>query len=244
MRAQSAPLGADVHIEANPRTATLAIDGTTVGASPWDGRLPKGQHTFSAEADGYQPANVLVVVGDVPARSELRLEIDPNDPRWPKPAVSKLSVQAFGGYAVATSDYAGLAGIRGSLAFRGFALELEAGYLTYETDTSLFFSSSTGRSRSYGATLGGGVRYRFGIGDRFGVIARLGAGAFFYSASALQNGIETDQGGSTGGYAKGEGGIDLRFGHWSVAANFALLVTYGASVGGFFVPQGGLEYQF
>lgn len=87
VRLQARPLGAPVTIHVEPRTATFDVDGLALGPGSWQGRLPVGRYKVTASEPGYTPLVRELVVEDSPKAIDfdLRLVVDPTDPRWPKP---------------------------------------------------------------------------------------------------------------------------------------------------------------
>ncbi len=100
-RVALAPLGPSIVARVEPRTAELAIDGIPVGVGAWQGRLPRGEHRLIASEAGYVSQSTQVDAID-PARAvelDLRLVIDPDHPRWPRPAAGHFWMGAFAAYA-------------------------------------------------------------------------------------------------------------------------------------------------
>ena len=101
VRLASRPLGPRYVFEVTPRTAALAVDGVALGDGRWDGFLPAGSYTVTAGEEGYVSQSQTMVV---PAGRHgtkivmLRLRVDPDHPRWPKPPKGHLWAGAFGGW--------------------------------------------------------------------------------------------------------------------------------------------------
>ncbi|WP_437568549.1 PEGA domain-containing protein [Sorangium sp. So ce542] len=53
---------ASLKVESAPRGARLWIDGKEVGQTPWEGRLPLGEHAIGVRADGYLDARQEVTL--------------------------------------------------------------------------------------------------------------------------------------------------------------------------------------
>jgi len=70
-----------LHVESTPKGATLWIDGHEVGKTPWDGRLPLGEHTLDVRAQGFfvakqqitlqrrKPRDLAIVLERLPDRA-------------------------------------------------------------------------------------------------------------------------------------------------------------------------------
>lgn len=67
------PLGAVVEVRVEPPDARLSVDGIVLGRGSWRGSLPKGQHDFLAEAEGYVPRTLRATLGAAP--QELGIEL-------------------------------------------------------------------------------------------------------------------------------------------------------------------------
>ncbi len=98
---EAGPLAGDMRIAVEPLGASLAIDGVPVGEGQWRGRLPAGKHTIEAHELGYvsyttRPTLDAFHSGDL----IIRLEIDPDHPRWGKKQ-GTFWVSALGGFAFA-----------------------------------------------------------------------------------------------------------------------------------------------
>lgn len=106
VRVESLPLGPEIVVRAEPRSAAIEIDGTPLGQGPWQGALPAGEHAFTASEAGYHDAGIKLSPhaeqrGE-PVEIVLRLAIDASHPRWPKPIVPAKGhpwIEAFLGYA-------------------------------------------------------------------------------------------------------------------------------------------------
>jgi hypothetical protein len=106
VRLRSRPLGPLQRIDSDPPSATLKVDGATVGRGRWDGYLPQGTFDITAEDDGYFPlTRTLEVEGGRHESREvvLRLRVDPYHPRWPRPEAGHFWVGAFGGWGLGSS---------------------------------------------------------------------------------------------------------------------------------------------
>ncbi len=99
VRLRSRPIGPRLRIDADPSSATLKVDGTAVGRGRWEGYLPQGTFDLTAEDDGYFPVTrTFEVEGGRHESREvlLRLRVDPDHPRWPRPEPGHFWVGAFG----------------------------------------------------------------------------------------------------------------------------------------------------
>ena len=146
-RRELMPLGADLRIETTPAGAKIRVDGVVVGQGLWNGRLPVGEHRIDSEEDGYLRSERNLSVTS--ARSEpvlLRLQADPEHPRWREAQRGRVFLEAHVGRPIApafgsdaesscaagycTLPYGILAGARGGYAFPfGLSIEIGGGYL-------------------------------------------------------------------------------------------------------------------
>jgi hypothetical protein len=105
-RPSVAELGAPVAIEVSPPTAQIALGDVLLGARSWEGRLPVGAYAITAAEAGYDARRVSLAVppADAPKVSLfLRLDIDPDHPRWPQSVLGQPFVSALGGFAAGGS---------------------------------------------------------------------------------------------------------------------------------------------
>jgi hypothetical protein len=79
-------LGPAMKISVEPPTAEVRLAGVVLGRGSWQGRLPLGAHQIEASEEGYRPAQQALEVGASSGDVALRLEIDPDHPRWPRAA--------------------------------------------------------------------------------------------------------------------------------------------------------------
>lgn len=123
VRLSARPLARAVRVEAIPASATLQIDGLTVGHGTWEGRLPEGAHRVEAREDGYKLASKVLVLprGDDELIS-LKLEVDTSHPRWPKPPETHIWFGLTLGAGVTSSMKSGAEDACGSLCTRTPAL--------------------------------------------------------------------------------------------------------------------------
>jgi hypothetical protein len=91
-----APLGPPLTVVVEPPTAELRIDGVLVGRGGWQGRLTSGEHAIEARELGYRAHQVRARAG----RIAMRLEVDPDHPRWAARERGKFFVAAAGGLAL------------------------------------------------------------------------------------------------------------------------------------------------
>lgn len=72
-------LDASLHIESTPSGASITIDTNVIGRTPWDGRLPLGEHTVEIAAPGFFPAKQGVRLERRKQRElQVTLEAEPN----------------------------------------------------------------------------------------------------------------------------------------------------------------------
>lgn len=78
-------LGPEVRVTVQPRTAAIEVDGIGVGAGSWAGQLPAGEHAITLFEAGYhtKTERIFSRKGDAPLVINVRLDIDPDHPRWP-----------------------------------------------------------------------------------------------------------------------------------------------------------------
>jgi hypothetical protein len=173
VRTTSRSLGPPVRLRPVPPTAEIEIDGTSVGAGTWDAPLPVGEHRIVVSEPGYRVRTATIVEreGGEPIDLTLKLEVDPNDPRWPKPTPAQKGVfwiEAFAGYAGASSlggdadacpkacsdgdpvVHGLLVGARGGYRFPfGLSFEFVVGYLTLASSFDRRESSRFGESNEF-----------------------------------------------------------------------------------------------
>jgi PEGA domain len=167
------PLGPPLRIDVTPPEADIAIDGVTLGERRWEGRLPIGAHRIMISEDGYKTRSIPLVVQNGSLKAEqmrLALTVDPDSPRWPRPARGRLTFGVFGGYIGATTLHSDaeaacparcfatpgvsgyFAGIRAAFRLKlGLAPELSAGFMSFGASVdrgaqTTFLSRQTERS--------------------------------------------------------------------------------------------------
>jgi PEGA domain len=76
-------LDSELRVAPQPSNAIVYVDGVSVGAGVWSGRLPSGEHTIEAAADGFLSAKKSARLAKS-GKLELALDLerDPSDPRW------------------------------------------------------------------------------------------------------------------------------------------------------------------
>jgi hypothetical protein len=173
-RPELLPLGPDQRVTVEPRTATITIDGIALGNGTWIGRLPLGDHTITASERGYHTATRDIKSRPIvtPQDLALKLKIDSEHPRWPKPEESgDFWMDAYAGYAGSPSlggdasslcpdacngsvaAHGGLAGLRAGYRFPiRLSLELGAGYALFGSFFTRDVPSSFGASGQYPIT--------------------------------------------------------------------------------------------
>jgi hypothetical protein len=75
-------LSADVRIEPVPMNAGIDIDGISLGAGLWHGRLPSGSHRLEVYAEGHVPSRKLVLLRPGSQVIRVTLERDPLSAFW------------------------------------------------------------------------------------------------------------------------------------------------------------------
>ena len=149
-------LSARVRIEPVPPTATVAIDGVTVGQGTWEGRLRAGKHRIEAASPGFTASVREVSLADG-QRDVIAVQLarDPGSPFWSKPpppsrfmaeiAGSVPILPSFGGDIAGgcTGSCAADPGLGAYVALRGgyelssgFGFGLAAAFLFAEQDVS------------------------------------------------------------------------------------------------------------
>ncbi len=110
-------MDASLHIDSTPPLATLWIDGHEVGKSPWEGRLPLGEHAIEVRAKGFYTAKQTVTLERRKQRDlALTLEREPDraaDARTARNAKLLLGL-AYGVGGIGL----GMFGVAGGLALR------------------------------------------------------------------------------------------------------------------------------
>jgi hypothetical protein len=228
VRLQARPLGPEVTIRVEPRTAAFEVGGLPLGPGTWSGRLPTGSYVLSASERGYHPTTrrLELRTGGSPVDETIRLTVDPDDPRWPRPKGS-LIVGGFGGVLVGPSLAGGymdecpdrcpsssaafgfLAGARGGYRFpSGFAIEFDGGYLSVRqdverTETSTFGDPATEVTYDLedhvhvrGPFFGLGASYRAKLGRLFYVGTRASVNLLVATAGDPVEGTGTANGSS------------------------------------------------
>jgi hypothetical protein len=91
-------LSARVRVEPEPPTASVAIDGVTVGQGTWEGRLRAGKHRLEIASPGFT-ASVREVSLTDGQRDVLRIQLarDPGSPFWSKPPPPSRFMAEVGG---------------------------------------------------------------------------------------------------------------------------------------------------
>jgi hypothetical protein len=106
VRLRAEPVGCTAVLQVEPSTAALAIEDVPVGKARWEGVLPAGSFRVRATEEGYFPDERLVRIAPGQGcvqRVQLRLGVDPDHPRWPKPPSGHVFVEGFGGFAIGSS---------------------------------------------------------------------------------------------------------------------------------------------
>jgi hypothetical protein len=197
------PLGPEISLHPQPRTAALAIDGVPLGAGTWVGRLPRKSHQIRASEEGYFEAN-LDLNPTLPGPQDILLTINRSHPRWPREPSGAFTIGALAQVGLATSLGSDVerrcdlrcsgalptllsGGLRGGYAFlSGWTVEAtfaaatmqRRGSRASEDGDHTFEAHDALSIRGYQALLGGG--YRFRVSERVELIPRLAVGVGFY----------------------------------------------------------------
>lgn len=107
---QMEPLASELRVEPTPPTAVVTIDGVSVGAGPWEGRLKPGEHRVEVAAEGFVTSRQTVTL--VAQRREvIAAALVRNEPRVVALAPRALFfVEALGGVALPLAVGGDLAG--------------------------------------------------------------------------------------------------------------------------------------
>jgi hypothetical protein len=101
-RLRSEPVAAQVTIRAVPATAEIVLEGVPLGKGSWEGALPAGDHRVRVHEEGYFSGERTLALGAASEDQEVevRLRMDPEHPRWPRPPKGKLWVSPWLGGAL------------------------------------------------------------------------------------------------------------------------------------------------
>ncbi len=150
LRLTAEELRGEAHIEPDPASGVLVLDGVLVGQGAWDGALRLGSHKVDVSADGYFGlTKTFEVIEGKKADLKLPLERDENSPFWAKGRTFPLSFAVFGGLEFGKSlggavesncgnactshsaPFGFLAGVRaGYDVAPGLGIEVSAGYVS------------------------------------------------------------------------------------------------------------------
>ena len=85
-RMQLRPLGHPTTVRVEPRSEAFEIGGIPLGPGSWEGQLPAGKYVLTASEPGYFPVTRQVELspGAAPVQIQVKLEVDPDHPRWPR----------------------------------------------------------------------------------------------------------------------------------------------------------------
>jgi len=98
------PLGPELRVVVEPRTADFFVNGVPLGKGGWQGRLPLGTYSLEAREDGYHPETLSrSIAPDSAGRISLKLQVDPDHPRWSAGKAGHLWIALSGGPAFASS---------------------------------------------------------------------------------------------------------------------------------------------
>ncbi len=105
--AASAPLGPELRFLVSPATATLTLNGLSLGGSSFQGPLTLGEHVFMAQEAGYRQGRVPVS-GERGGEIILTLEVDESHPRWAsaneEPPAGVFAIGADAAFALLASE--------------------------------------------------------------------------------------------------------------------------------------------
>lgn len=137
-------LEASLRVDPTPVSATVAIDGVTVGNGVWLGRLKTGTHKVEITAEGFLPASRSVnLTKGAREIVKLELERDPNAAFWQKPP--KIALEASAGFLIIPSFGGPLADACGSGCSQSTGVgAIGFGHGTYELGSGLGFGISLG----------------------------------------------------------------------------------------------------
>ncbi|MBI5535806.1 MAG: PEGA domain-containing protein [Deltaproteobacteria bacterium] len=97
-------LESQLRVEPTPASATVAVDGVSVGRGVWDGRVRAGGHRIEVGAEGFLPLVRELSLGkDKREVVTARLERDPSSPLWQIAHPSRVMLEADVGAAIAPS---------------------------------------------------------------------------------------------------------------------------------------------
>jgi hypothetical protein len=199
------PLDGSLQVIPTPPGASVWIDSVNVGNGVWLGRLKTGRHNIEVKSDGFLTAKRKInLAKGRRKRIKVSLEKDDEAPKWRKPSrwtidvtASALLVPSFGGDVAGSCSDAcqrdlgvGTMGlIHGSYELgSGLGIGIEAGYMLAAQqvrDRPATFNAN-GLPPQDNATLDDALRVQgfmagatlgYHFGERFPIVAQLGAGA-------------------------------------------------------------------
>jgi hypothetical protein len=201
---EAVPHDATLRVEPTPAASLVSVDDVALGRGTWEGRLPKGKHHVTIQADGFLGAKRdLSLPAGEPTILRVSLERDERDERWSIPGKITLEVggtfNVFPGYFGGTTDVcddscSNGVGLGGTALLHvgyefgiGVGLGLTGGYFsaTQSTDSRHSFVQPVGLPARQGriddqvSVTGGmvGAHASYHFGAKVPVLLRLGAGA-------------------------------------------------------------------
>jgi hypothetical protein len=224
------PLEGKLRVTPTPVSATIAIDGVTVGNGVWDGKLRAGPHRVEIAAEGFLPQQRQVTLAE--GRSELlqpQLERDPNSPLWAAQTPPKVVFELFGAPALAPglggdlndactggcdkgTPFGVLASFHGGYQLRsglGFGVDAGVFQMTQTLSGRPATLHPVGKPDNLGTVTDeikvrgltlGGAGF-FHVGERFPFVARLGAGVLLGTATDRRSGQFAPPNDPAAGYA-------------------------------------------
>jgi len=106
MRVRTLPAAATVTVRAEPPSASILVNDVPIAKGVWEGVLPIGTQRIIVQEEGYfsqERTLQLTETGAARQQIEIRLPIDEDHPRWPRPPKAKLWAGPWGGFGVGPS---------------------------------------------------------------------------------------------------------------------------------------------
>jgi hypothetical protein len=110
VRLHSSVLGSLVIVNARPATAAIRLStGVKLGVGTFRGTLPVGNYDLDVEEEGYHSERVHVVISATKrlAPVDVALVVDPQHPRWPRPATGEVLIGISAGFGLGATLGAG-----------------------------------------------------------------------------------------------------------------------------------------
>lgn len=106
VRLRPLPAASKVTLQVEPRSAEILLDDIPLADGIWEGVLPAGTFQLVFREEGYVTSTRRLALStgeDRRRRLDVRLVIDPDHPRWPKPPPNRVWVEPWLGLAMAPS---------------------------------------------------------------------------------------------------------------------------------------------